>query len=429
MNIDWLDIILPCYHTKNISGGFKASFTSEGLEDFDNLVLDYKIATNKIVEGSHSSTITIKTVDPFDDYMMNQDGDINKFLIDNLYPYLPEDYGNSLVMGKGKPAKYKGAHFFIRVSGNLAKFLQGQNLYCPSDPFGLYFDFIVKLIKQLGIAPFAEDVRKWQHGLVIPKRIDINKNFKLNNPKEVDEFITGLVKSGAINNRSFCFPRGVNRKTKGLSCTNDTLGKDFRAIFYNKFYEMLKHLKEHDRYNYELCYHNAKLINEAYGLLRVEFSFRSSWFRRRGLYNFLEFYQSGYNFNDLFDKYLKTVQVGATNMDENKLEKLKEKLPNHLLGTYLLWYEGMNVAQIKEALGGGSRNHAGDTMYFRHSKELREKYGINTKVRRIGATEKIKSNVVPMLRVLEAKECEDPQWMKDEGLIYEPKKHLLTRVK
>ena len=431
INIDWLDIILPCYHETSISGGFNARFTCKEGSNFNELSdieLDYKTPTHRTVTGSHSSTITIKTVDLFDDYMFDKEGDLNRFIIDRLYPYLPEDYGNSLLLGQGKPAHYGKANFFIRVSGNFGKFLQGQSLFCPSDPFGLYFDFIIHLVQKLGISPLSQDIRKWRNGFVIPMRIDINKNWQYKNPKQVDELITSLVKSGSINGRSFVFPRGVSRKVKGLACVNDTLGKDLRFIFYNKCEEMLQHLKI-DKDDVELCHYHAKLINEAYGVLRGELSLRSSWFKRRKSSNFYKFYKTGQTFEAVYNRTVLSIEIGASNMNDNKLENLKTKIPKHVLPTYMMWLDGLNIAQIKTVLGGGVRSKTADQMYWRHSKLLKDDFGINIKVRRIGQEAKVKSNVVPMLRVLEATEKEIPQWMIDEGLIYKPNKHLLTVVK
>jgi len=156
---------------------------------------------------------------------------------------------------------------------------------------------------------------------------------------------------------------------------------------------------------------------------------RSPWFKRRNARNFFEFYKTGLTFEGVYNQTILSIEVGATNMDDNKLENLKSKLPNHVLPTYLMWLDGLNVAQIKTVLGGGIRNPSADKMYYRHSKILRDDFGINIKVRRIGQKAKVKSNVVPMLRVLEASEKEVPQWMIDEGLIYAPRKHLLTVAK
>jgi len=83
-------------------------------------------------------------------------------------------------------------------------------------------------------------------------------------------------------------------------------------------------------------------------------------------------------------------------------------------------------------LGRGHRTKAGDKKYYKDSCYLRDHHSVNMKVRLSNADlakpEK-EQNVIPLIRVLEAKPCVPPQWMYDEGLIYKPQNHLLHAVK
>lgn len=78
-------------------------------------------------------------------------------------------------------------------------------------------------------------------------------------------------------------------------------------------------------------------------------------------------------------------------------------LPRRLLSTYVLWSGGENPREIMSK-----------PTFYKHRKELLE-YGIDINL----PTEKANSsNVIPLVRVLEAKPVAVPEWAYTMGLIH-----------
>lgn len=79
------------------------------------------------------------------------------------------------------------------------------------------------------------------------------------------------------------------------------------------------------------------------------------------------------------------------------------KMPARLRSTYTLWQEGHDL-----------RNLISRTTYHRHRKDLKQ-YGINIDLR----PESIeKSNVIPLVRILEAKPASIPEWAFEQNLVH-----------
>lgn len=87
------------------------------------------------------------------------------------------------------------------------------------------------------------------------------------------------------------------------------------------------------------------------------------------------------------------------------------KLPNPLKSTYLLWQEGHDCRAVMSL-----------STYKRHRKQLKE-YGINIDLERKSQTER-QSNVIPLIRVLEAKPAEIPAWAYENNLIFDRNKTM-----
>ena len=125
------------------------------------------------LRGSHDSTITIRTAT----WMPMQDG----------------------------------GHCFVEVSGNLAKFFQGHNLFGTNNLPGLVFDFMRWLaINHAGmVAPSVEDIQAWQTGEYQLTRVDVTDSFKLRTRGDVLTWIRAAEQTAHLTHR------GRGRLTKG----------------------------------------------------------------------------------------------------------------------------------------------------------------------------------------------------------------------
>ena len=78
-------------------------------------------------------------------------------------------------------------------------------------------------------------------------------------------------------------------------------------------------------------------------------------------------------------------------------------LPQRLRSTYVLWKDGHDL-----------RSTMAKNTYYRHRKELMA-YGINIDLRQDSMD---RSNVVPLVRILEAVPAQIPAWAFDLGLVH-----------
>lgn len=89
--------------------------------------------------------------------------------------------------------------------------------------------------------------------------------------------------------------------------------------------------------------------------------------------------------------------------------ELLHKLPQRLRSTYVLWTSGEDL-----------RSTLPTRTFYRHRKELMD-YGIDITIRKAGDD---RSNVVPLVRILEAMPAAIPDWAFDRGLVH----HSARRV-
>jgi len=420
-HIDWIKCVVPMLHKKHIHGGVRARF-----EDSCDYKLDYQILETTRLEGSGSSSVSLRTVDAWNFFEPKEGETVGETLIRH-WGFLPEGFSIPMLQGKGRSEEYENAFFFLQIEGNIGKYFQGQSIYCPMNANGLIVDFIHDVCRTFGIEPTAHDLKMWRQGFFYPQRLDICENRRLNNYKDADAFIHGVVKSASLNGRGFRFDH--NEKQEGFTAVHATSGRLCRFSVYNKYCDLRDNKYGKPKFEDEDL--NKRILDHADGLVRFEAKYKSSWFRRNGIETFYELWKHYPDLSSmLFDK-INGMKFGGTNMKDTVMEDLKSELPTHILPTYLFWLDGKTVVQIKEMLGGGRRTSSGDRRYQRASKYLREEHHVNVKVRLTNAAieKKHVSNVIPMVRVLEAKPDVAPQWFYDEGLIYEPSKHALYAVK
>jgi II/X family phage/plasmid replication protein len=132
--------------------------------------------------------------------------------------------------------------------------------------------------------------------------------------------------------------------------------------------------------------------------LRIELTLRTKELRLLDIVNVKDLTLDKVKY--LFDKYVgrieMTDQIALT--DESMMN-----MPNKLKSTYTLWVEGHDL-----------RNMLSKSAYYRHRSELKE-FGINIDLRPESTR---KSNVVPLIRILEAKPASIPNFAFERGLIH-----------
>jgi len=415
--IDWIKCIVPMFHTNHIHGGVRARF-----EDSCDYKLDYKVLETLRMEGSGSSSISIRTVDAWD-FFGGKDGEPVQDMIMRYARFLPVDFVESMLVGKGRPEHYKNGYFFFQIEGNIAKYFQGQSIYSSSNLAGLICDFIQDVLRTFDIHPLAHDLQMWKQGFFYPQRIDICENRRLSNYKDADSFIHGVVKSASLNGRGFRFDH--NEKNEGFTAVHSTSGRLCRFSVYNKYCDLRDNV--YGRLKFEDDELNQRILDHANGLVRFEAKYKSSWFRRHNIYTLCDLWEKYHNIEDMLYDKMNAMTFGGSNLKDSLISDLKAKIPVHILPVYMFWLEGCTVFQIKEFMGGGKRTKAGDDRYYRAAKYLRDEHNINVKVRLTNAAieDGHVSNVVPMVSVMKSDADVAPSWFYEKGLIYEPSDHMI----
>ncbi len=417
-HIDWVKCIVPLMHKDHIHGGARTRF-----EDSTFKKIDFAILENTYMEGSGSSRVSVRTVDAWHFFEPKEDESVNDTLVRHC-SFLPKDFVESMLSG-GIPEKYKGVYFFLQIEGNLVKYFQGQSIYGSMNAYGLVVDFMRDVCSYFKVEPTSHDLNMWRCGFFYLQRLDICENRRLGSYKEVDSFIHGVVKSASLNGRGFRFDH--NEKEEGFTAVQSTSGRLCRFSVYNKHCDLRDNKYGKPKFDDEEL--NHALVDHANGLVRFEAKYKSSWFRRNNIDTMFELRKQHGDLTCLLYDKIDGMKFGGENMQKEVLKKLGSKLPNHIHLIFFSWLQGHTVAQIKEILGDGKRTKAADQRYYKASRYLKEKHGINIKVRLTNAEieKNHVSGFVPLVSVLKAEASEAPQWFHDKGLIYTPSDHGLYK--
>lgn len=282
---------------------------------------------------------------------------------------------------------------FLMVSGNPSKFLQGHNIFGSDDLCGLTEGMLQIVMQRLGYE-FDDFTRQSvRDGNFEVHLIDINYSFALGSQRDVMSFIhaaefTGRSRHGRSAPRPGTVYFGQHSRRWAMK-------------FYSKWNEVEKGPKDR-RIPDSLGEHKDKLLTWAENILRIELRLLSKELKK------LEMIKAAdvqLNIQKLFNEYLGKIEMnGQARISDEK----RHELPSKLQSSYLLWSEGHHLAEVLPK-----------ATFYRHRKQLLE-YGID-----ISMTidrEKKFSNVVPFIRVLEAKPATIPEWAYTDNLIYQPQK-------
>ena len=276
----------------------------------------------------------------------------------------------------------------IYFTGNPVKFLQGHNLFGTNDIrhlMRLFFDeLLTDKHKALGLCPDPFQYDLIQDGHYELTRVDINETWHLNNSREVQAWIravgsTAYMKhrgAGQFSGDTSYF--GKNSRRWGLKCYSK--GNEIKA-------------KGHKLPD-ELCI--PEMLEYADKALRIEAFIRQLELKRRGL-NLVSNWDIDTPTELLLECISKLELSDVYMLDESVLDTL----PPRLRMTYNAWLNGEDLKSIYT-----------QRTFYRVRKEM-EKYGIDISTK----SPKEKSNVIPLIRVLEAKPVGIPDWAYERNLV------------
>jgi len=280
----------------------------------------------------------------------------------------------------------------LLIDGNLAKFLQGHNIFGSRDLNRLLllaFRRIVEIYADhfgqcSGVAFTEAAIKKGNYAV---KMLDVNQLYDVGNDASVEAWLHAAE---------------MRARSRHGRCTADKgtvyLGKTSRRWalkFYNKWRELSAKGKTHQLPVYLRDIGLEDFVN---GKLRAELRlFSKELEERHGITHGR--HVTPERLDQLFNDYLGKIDMSqqATLIDEQLL-----KLPRSVYATYQLWRQGADL-----------RNLMARNTFYRHRQILAE-YGIDISAMHLAPEH---NNVVPLIRVIEAKPVAIPKWAYERGLI------------
>lgn len=273
------------------------------------------------------------------------------------------------------------------LNGNPSKFLQGHNIFGSDDPISLLYDVFLMICEQFNLKPSDSELCLVKKGDYPIKTVDINYSYRLPSRSDVLAFIRALEFKAKT--------RHGRPSTKGGTLYFGQHSSYWAIKFYCKAEEIL--IK---RGRLPLDIQGKGLEDWVDDILRVELRLHAKELKRLEIFTVKDLYRSGVN--GLFTEYLERIDM----TDQIKLsDKAMLNIPNKYLSTYVLWSEGHDL-----------RNKLSKPTYYRHRKALLE-FGINIDLRPDSINNDF-SNVIPLVRVLEAKPASIPSWAFEKGLVH-----------
>lgn len=285
----------------------------------------------------------------------------------------------------------------ILIHGNPSKFLQGHNVFGSDDLLALVYEVYTGICAAEGLQPTAQDLFAVRHGGYSLRRLDINHSFELPTQHDVLAWLRAA---------EYCSKTRHGRpSTKGGTLYWGKTSKRWSLKAYCKGEEISVKKKGHQL---PQALHNTPLQEWAANKLRIELVLRGKQLdemriNRAGL---IQRYLW-----PLFTDFLERIEMSKqiTLSDEVMLE-----LPTKLKSTYILWMEGHDL-----------RSTLSRPTYYRHRTELL-KYSIDIGIQQQNAGER--TNVIPLVRVLQALPADLPPWADELGLVYKPASRHLHAV-
>lgn len=285
----------------------------------------------------------------------------------------------------------RGWGSLLLVHGNPSKWIQGHNLFGSSDLVGLVAAVMERLVSLLGLCPTDLQRALWRRGAFELTRVDVTASYNLPGRADVRAWLRSAEYSAYLKHRG-----------RASLIKNGTLyfgqhSRRWSLKFYSKGDE-LDSGKGHGLPS------ELPMVGDlrawANDKLRVELVMRAMELKRRGLA-----LAASWRDNvavDLFNTILEGLDLSA---QHTLSSAALESLPPHLLRVYHLWQAGQDIRALYSR-----------ATFHRYRNALKP-YGIDITAK----LSQEPSNVVPLVRVLEAVPASPPDWARGTSLLFEPR--------
>jgi II/X family phage/plasmid replication protein len=280
----------------------------------------------------------------------------------------------------------------IEISGNPAKFLQGHNVFGTNDLVYLVAKLFERLfqIKELELSPTDFERELIRNGDYRLTRVDVNEHFLFPSEQLAKAWLRAAGRSATLKYRgSGIYKDGTMYFTPQ--------SRRSVSLIYHKGDEITSRDKKHRLADELLLI--PELLDYAKRSLRFELRTFSTQLNDLGL-------ALGCNWKKdtasalMYDHFISKLQLSA-NMSLS--HSVIENLPKNLRLTYTAWINGEDLRQVLSR-----------PTFYRYRTEFL-KFGIDISI--VQELEKEISNVVPMIRYLEAMPMGIPAWAYEKNLV------------
>lgn len=263
----------------------------------------------------------------------------------------------------------------LEISGNPAKFLHGHNIYGSSDLRSIVCALLEKIMLPIfGHVPsvYVDDA--------ILTRVDVTDGFIMDREGDVMAYLRAIEQTANIAYKG----RGVLEGSTlvfGRSNHGDR-AKDWQLVLYAKGKEVEK------RPLPEPMSSDTEVVEWVKRLLRAEVRLRSRELKKLGVQRLGDW--SSDTAHKLWEEKMSKLELSEVRqVDTAELEELKPRIRN----AYAAWRHGEDL-----------RKGASKASFYRLRREMIDALGIDISV------PMPKSNVVPLVRVIEATPAHRPPW-------------------
>lgn len=279
--IDWLTLRVVSGYVP--AAGAVLSLTPDG-------EIEWRIAKRTQVEGSHSSSVSLRTVG-----------------------WVKSLGGN------------------LEISGNPVKFLQGHNLFGTSDLQGLVSAFVRAVYARIGYQPSEAELAAIDQGKCWLTRIDVNRNADFGTKPRALNAIRALSECSHLSHR------GRGSLVAEGTCYWGQRSRYFSLKAYAKGVELQKHKLPDTLPN------RNQLIGYSEGIVRREATIWVRELRRRGLEWVCNWATSKVTPDSLFDELFGRLSIAEATM---RVQDNTEAIPPRLRAVYQLWRDGYDVRAL-----------------------------------------------------------------------------------
>ena len=281
----------------------------------------------------------------------------------------------------------------LEISGNPTKWLQGHNLFGGFATPGHLIEVLMHQLCQVlpSLQPTAHNYRQWADGRIELFRVDLTRMFQLDSRASVRAWLRAAEHSAYLKHR------GRGELTKNGTLYYGKHSRRWALKFYGKGDE-LEAGKAHDLS--ELLEHRDDLVSYADRALRCEAVLRGMELKRRGL-------RYCFDWLDTTGAELLNGLVQGLNMSDKIAlpTTALEGLPPRLVAVYHLWEQGHDIRAMYPV-----------RTFYRYRKQLLP-FGVDLAIRQ---PHEDRSNVVPLIRILEAVPMAPPEWAHGTPLLVGP---------